>query len=72
MSIEQEQIEVLRFAMSCILDVAKEAGPLGAPSGVIYSVMSAKGMRLNTYYSLLGAMEKAGKIKVEYDCVFPA
>lgn len=65
-----EQQAALRLAVECVLEAAQVAGPLGAPSGVVYAAMSAHGMRLATYQSLLDAMQRAGKIEVVNHCIF--
>lgn len=64
-----EQIAAVKLAIACILEAAEEAGPLGAPSGVVYAALMQHGMRLATYESLLAALESAGRITVEYDCI---
>lgn len=59
----------ISLAVECILDAAEEAGPLGAPSGVIYAALSAHGMRLQPYQQIVDALVRAGKIIVEHDCI---
>lgn len=63
------QLNAIKIAVEVILDIAKDAGPMGAPSGVIYAAMMGHGMTLNSYQQILGAMQRTGKIVVEYDCV---
>ena len=66
-----QQIAAIRLASDCILEAANQAGPMGAPSGVVYAALMVHGMKLATYESLLGALERMGKIIVEHDCIRP-
>jgi hypothetical protein len=69
MSNAQQIVAAMQLAMELIEDAAKVAGPTGAPSGVVYASLSTHGMQLNVYQQILGAMEKAGRIKVKHDCI---
>jgi len=62
---DKQQQAAIILAVDCILDAAKAAEPLGAPSGVIYAALMAHGMRLATYESLVNALVRAGRITVE-------
>lgn len=61
--------EVLKLAVDCILDAAREAGPMGAPSGVVYAALSAHGMTLNVYQQIIDALVNAGRITVSNHCI---
>ena len=65
----EQTLKALRLAMDCITDAAKIAGPSGAPSGVVYAALNEHGMTLNVYQQILGAMTRAGKITVEFNCI---
>lgn len=56
--------EVVRAIADIIEETAREAGPLGAPSGHIYAALSATGLSLDTYQVILGVMERTGRIRV--------
>ena len=62
-------VEALRLAMACILDAAEAAGPMGAPSGVVYAALSAHGLTLPAYQQILDALIQAGKITVSGHCI---
>lgn len=66
---DEKTIKALRLAMDCITDAAKVAGQSGAPSGVVYAALSEHGMTLSVYQQIIGAMTRAGKIVVEFDCI---
>lgn len=70
MSLTQEQKQALQLAVDCILEAADESSLNGAPSGVIYAALNQYGMTLDTYYQILGALERKGKIVVENDLVY--
>jgi hypothetical protein len=65
-----QQLAALRLAIDCILEAAEMGGSLGAPSGVVYAAMSAHGMSLSSYQSLLDALQRAGKIEVSDHCIY--
>ena len=71
----QAKIAALKLAIDCIMDAAREgaASPLGgAPSGVVYAALMAHGMSLNAYQSILGILEKRGKIRIQNHLIIPA
>lgn len=61
--------EILKLAVDCILDAARKAGPMGAPSGVVYAALSAHGMTLNVYQQIIDYLVSAGRITVENHCI---
>lgn len=65
----EQILRAIKLAMDCIEEAAKVAGPFGAPSGVVYAALSEHGMTLSVYQQIIGAMTRAGKITVEFDCI---
>jgi len=65
----EQQLAAIRLAVECIEDAARIAGPLGAPSGVVYAALSGAGMRLETYQSLLDSLVRLGRITVSGHCI---
>lgn len=63
------QIRAIQALADIIEDTAKEAGPLGAPSGVIYAALMGAGVTLDVYTALLASMVKAGRITIAFDCI---
>lgn len=61
--------EVLELAVDCIIEAARTAGPMGAPSGVVYAALSAHGMTLNVYQQIIDALVNTGRITVENHCI---
>jgi hypothetical protein len=61
--------EIIKMACDMIVETAREAGPLGAPSGVVYAALSAHGMTLNVYQQIVDALVDAGRITVENHCI---
>ena len=66
---EQELAKVIRLAMDAIEDAAREAMPIGAPSGVVFAALSAHGMTLSVYQQIIRAMEQAGRIRVSNNLI---
>lgn len=69
MTDNEKAIAALKLAVDCILDAAKIAGPMGAPSGVIYTALNSHGMTLNVYEQIVSYLVNTGKIKVQYNCI---
>jgi hypothetical protein len=55
-----EQIAALRAIADAIVEAVKAAGPVGAPSGVIYAALMASGCTLAQYESIMSAMVRSG------------
>jgi hypothetical protein len=53
-----------------VVESIKAAGPMGAPSGVIYASLMVFGCNLEQYHSLLSILTKAGKIRQQGDLLF--
>lgn len=62
-------VKALKLAYDCIMDSAKVAGPMGAPSGVIYAVLMSHGMTLSLFENIVDAMVHNGVIVVEHNCI---
>lgn len=67
-----QQIAAVRFVANAITDTIKEAGPLGAPGGVIYAALSAQGCTLQQYEGIMGGLVRAGVIKRDGDLYLTA
>lgn len=46
-----------------IVDACKAAGPMGAPSGVIYAALMGHGISLNQYQQLMSGLVRVGKLR---------
>lgn len=57
---------VQAFAL-CLLETIDEAGPLGAPSGVMYAAVAGE-VNLSQYEQVLGQMQGKGFISKDGDC----
>lgn len=64
-----QQLDAIHLAASCIIEAVIVAGPMGAPSGVVYAALNANGMSLATYQSLIASLERRGTITVENDLI---
>ena len=58
-------VAAIAFAMACIETAAKEAGPAGAPNGVVFAAFQAHGVSLNVYQQILSILVNAGRITVD-------
>jgi hypothetical protein len=68
-SMTPEQHKALQLAVSIILECADEAGPMGAPSGVVYAALNAHGMTLLTYNSIIQSLVALKHIEVRNHCI---
>lgn len=64
-----ETIKAMLQVCDIIEETAREAGPLGAPSGMVYMALNSKGCSLDTYNTIIQAMTSAGRITVSGDCI---
>jgi hypothetical protein len=64
------QAEALRKVVTAVLDTIREAGPLGAPGGVIYAALMHVGCTLEQYEQLMGALVRSGRVRREGECYF--
>ena len=69
MTTGQQAVQAIREIANIIEDTAREAGPLGAPSGVVYAALMSVGIDLATYQAILSAMAEAGRITVSTDLI---
>jgi len=67
-----EQIRTLKLIIDAILEAVKEAGSNGAPGGVLYAALMAKGCSLNQFQSLMRGIVNGGKLRQEGDLYFTA
>ena len=65
----QQQLEAIRRIAGAIVETAREAGPLGAPSGVVYAALMTHGCTLDQYNQFIAGLEKAGLIEVRHNCI---
>lgn len=60
---KEEAVRVLKELIIAIHDTIKEAGPEGAPSGIIYAALMEKtNISLEYYNAIINAMIASGKI----------
>jgi hypothetical protein len=64
-----QAVQAITAVANIIEDTAREAGPLGVPSGVVYAALMSAGIDLNTYQAILSAMAEAGRITVSADLI---
>ena len=61
--------QLIKLIVDLILDTARDAMPLGAPSGVVYAALSSYGLSLTVYNQILATMQQEGVIVVENNCI---
>ena len=64
------QQSALNTVVKAVLETIREMGKDGAPSGVLFAALQTQGCTLNQFQSLMGALERAGKVALKYDCYF--
>ena len=71
-TITQTQQQAINFIVKAVMDTIRESGTVGAPAGVLYAALMTQGCSFNQFTSLMGALERAGKVRLEDDCYFIA
>jgi hypothetical protein len=60
-------VTAIRALADAIVTTVREAGPLGAPAGVLFAAMSAHGFTKDQYDQFMAALVGAGKLRREGD-----
>jgi hypothetical protein len=58
-----QQAAALRAIVAAVLDAIGAAGPMGAPAGTLYAALMSQGCTKSQFDSLMGALERAGKVR---------
>ena len=66
-----QAVAALHLIVKAVEDTVNEAGPLGAPAGVMYAAFTARGMSLDTFNQVTAAMVSAGRIARRGDVFYP-
>lgn len=62
------QMQAIVGIVTTIIHTVQEAGPIGAPGGVIYAAMMAHGLSLGQYEALMRLAVRSGKIALRGQC----
>jgi hypothetical protein len=65
----EQVVRAVQALAEIIEETAREAGPMGAPSGVVYMALNGAGVSLETYQAVLGALQRAGRVTVSGDLI---
>ena len=65
----EQAVQAVRQIATIIEETAREAGPLGAPSGLVYAALMGVGITLDTYQAILDAMVQAGRVRLQGDLI---
>lgn len=63
-----EQIKGAQRIGLAVLEAIRDAGPMGAPSGVLYATLMVQGCTLSQYQSLMAPLERRGYVQLEDHC----
>lgn len=63
-----EQIKAAQRIGLIVLEVIRDAGSMGAPSGVLYAALMSHGCTLSQYQSLMAPLERRGFVRLDADC----
>lgn len=58
-----KQRAALAALVSATVEAIQEAGPSGAPGGVLYAALMTQGCTLAQFESLMGALVRTGRVK---------
>lgn len=64
-TITAEQRQGINLVVDAIEDTVKAAGPLGAPSGIIFAALQQHGASLAQYNSIMDIMVRKGRLTRE-------
>jgi hypothetical protein len=67
-----QQQQAMQAVVEATLDAVKAAGPMGCPGGVLYSGLMAFGCSFNQFTSLMGALQRTGKVRKQGELYFIA
>lgn len=62
------QADALRRIVAAVVDAVREAGPLGAPGGILYAALMTQGCTLSQFESLMAALCRTGKLEKRGEC----
>ena len=65
----EQAVQAVRAIANIIEETAREAGPFGAPSGVVYAALMSAGITLDTYEAILDGLAKAGRVSLHGDLI---
>jgi hypothetical protein len=51
-----------------LVETVREAGPLGAPGGVMYAALMTQGCTLEQFEGLMGTLLRIGVVRKHGDC----
>jgi hypothetical protein len=63
-------IEKIRMIADIIVESVREAGELGASSGIVYAALNAHGCTLSQYQSFISALVRSGRLRQSGDLLF--
>ena len=66
----EKAIAAARTIASMVVETIRETGPLGCPSGVLYSGLMGMGCTLAQYEALIGALVNVGRVRKEGHLLF--
>jgi len=64
-------IAAWRLVTKAVVETVNEAGPNGAPAGVMYAAFMHAGMSLDTFEQITSLLVKAGVIDRRGNCFYP-
>ena len=63
-----EQARALRAVATVVIDTVRQAGPLGAPGGVMYAAMMGAGCSLHQFDQIMSGLTRAGMLSKRGEC----
>jgi hypothetical protein len=54
--------------LMALVETVREAGPLGAPGGVMYAALMTQGCTLEQFEKLMGTLLRIGVVRKSGDC----
>lgn len=67
----EQQIKALRAVAAILVDAVREAGPTGAPAGLMYAACLGK-LSLHQFQQIMAGLVQAGKLRRDGHLYFVA
>lgn len=65
-----QALKLLMLIGDVIIESVQAAGPLGAPSGILYAALMTHGCTLDQYEGIMSGLVSAGKLEKRGDLYF--
>lgn len=65
---EARKLQMLRALLDAVVDTVAEAGPQGAPGGILYTALMQHGISFESYTAIMSTLVKQGRLRHSNHC----